>query len=256
MNSSSSSGSRSARPEETEIDLMVLFKALKKHIALIIIVALIFGAASYFGTLMFVRPTYRTSFRVYVNNSQQSGEEKTYISSSDVSASRSLAGTYGEIIKGRSVLTQAADSIGLDGSYSELSKMVEISTSTTSEIITVYVTARSKETALEYAQSIAEVAERQIASIVDGSSMRVIDEAYLPGSRYAPSYSKNAVIGAILGGILICGIIVIKELMDDRVKAEDSLEESFGIVVLGSVPNYWTAMKSGDKYGYYGRKKE
>ncbi len=247
-----SSGRRIDRDdEEFVIDLVPIFKALRKHIILILAVALLFGATAWIGTHVFVTPTYRTSFRVYVNNSQDTSE-KTTITSSDLSASRSLANTYAEIINGRTVLTKAAEMTGIFSGYSAVKNMVNVSTSSTTEIITVSVTTNSPDVSLKLAENIIVMAEEQVAGIVDGSSMRVIDEPYLPTSIYSPHYKRDAVIGAVIGLMLTMLIIALIEILDTRVRNEDSLEERYGIAILGSIPNQEAARKSGSSYYAYG----
>ncbi len=248
---SSTSRRNDRNDEELVIDLVPVFKALRKHIILILAVALLFGAATWIGTHAFVTPTYRTSFRVYVNNSQDSSE-KTTITSSDLSASRSLANTYAEIISGRTVLTKAAEMTGIFSGYSAVKNMVNVSTSNTTEIITVSVTTNSPDVSLKLAENIIVMAEEQVAGIVDGSSMRVIDEPYLPTGIYSPHYNRDAAIGAMIGLMLMVLIIALIEILDTRVRNEDSLEERYGIAILGSIPNQESARKSGGSYYAYG----
>ena len=248
----SSIGKRNERDDnELVIDLVPIFKALRKHIILILLVTLIFGAATWVGTHMFITPTYRTSFRVYVNNSQDTSE-KTSITSSDLSASRSLANTYAEIINGRTVLTKAAEMTGIFSGYGAVKNMVNVNTSSTTEIITVSVTTNSPDISLKLAENIIVMAEEQVAGIVDGSSMRVIDEPYLPTSIYSPHYNRDAVTGAVIGMLLTILIIALIEILDTRVRNEDSLEERYGIAILGSIPNQESARKSGGSYYAYG----
>lgn len=237
--------------DEDVIYILPLLNAIRKKLFLVLLIGAIFGAAAYVGTKLFITPLYRTSFTLYVNNKTESDEIKASVSSSDITASRSLASTYAEIITSRSVLIPAADKCGLSVlKYDRLSGYVTASTSTTSEIITVYVKGTSPTNALYFAQAVSYAAEEQIANIVEGSSMRIIDEPYEPEEIYSPHYTRNAAIGFILGAFLVCAIVVIKELLDDRVKDEDSLETRFGIAVLGTIPNFQDSTKQ--KKGYYG----
>ena len=98
--------------------------------------------------------------------------------------------------------------------------------------------------------AVAQVAAGQISGIVDGSSMRVIDEPYLPEGIYSPSVMKYTAVAAFLGLFAVCAIIVIKEILDDRVKDESTLEERMQLPVLGAIPDFDSAGKKG--YGYYG----
>lgn len=246
-----SSKSASSVDDETVINLAPILKALKKGIPWIIAAAVICGVLAYFGTKLFVTPTYRTQFRVYVNNSQNSSD-KTSITNSDLNASRNLASTYAEIIKGRTVLTTAAQKAGLSLGYSKLNSMVNVDLGSATEIIKVSVTTESPELSKEYAGAIIEVAEEQISNIVEGSSMRVIDEPYLPTGIASPSYRRNAILGAAIGAVLVIALIVLREILDNRVRDEETLEERYGIAILGAIPNYDSATKAGSNYSKYG----
>lgn len=243
-------GQKTFLEEEESVEILPLLMAVYKRWFAVVLAALVIGFAFWLGSHLFLTPTYRTSCRVYVNNMLDSSE-KTSVSSSDLTASRSLAGTYAEIISGRTVLEEAARRVGVEQSYASLSRNITVTTGTSSEIITIAVVGRSPEAARGLAKSIVEVAQDHVASIVDGSSMRVIDEPFLPQSIYSPNYMRNAVLGAMLGAVLAVALIVLLTLLDNRVKDEDALEKRYGIVVLGSIPDFEEAGKVGsyDAYG-------
>ena len=235
---------------EDEIDLLPLLKAVKKKLPVIIAIALVGGIIAACISLFMITPMYRTDFRVYVNNKADNDYQES-LTSADVSAARSLASTYAEIIESRTVLQSAAENCGL-GSLDyekQLLKLVSAEPSDTTELITVYVKGTSPSNALYLAQAVAMSAQSRVSNIIEGSSMVVVDEPYMPTEKYSPSNAKNAIIGAILGGVLAAGIVVVKEIMDTRVKDEQTLEERFGIPVLGTVPNFADANKS-SSYSY------
>ena len=115
MNQTERNQNRQPGGSEIVLDVRPLWKALKKRVGVLIAVTLICGVLAGLASMFLITPTYRTSFRVYVNNSQNT-EEKKSVSSSDLSAARSLATTYAEIMKGRTVLLEAADRAGLKAS--------------------------------------------------------------------------------------------------------------------------------------------
>lgn len=239
--------------KEYEINLVEIFIALKEKIILIILVTVIFGVVSYGATLFFVTPTYRSSFSLYVNNS--TGDTKDTLTSSDISAAKSLANTYSEIIVSRSVLMSAADSVSLSYTYKQLLECVTAQTSSSTELITVYVTSTSPTDALRLAQAVQAQAEMQTASIVLGSSMDIVDEPVLPEEMYSPNYKKNTAIGALLGMFLACAVIVLRAITDDRIKDGATLEQRLGFAVMGTIPNTEMAEKSSKIYAAVERKK-
>lgn len=234
-----------------EIDLLEVFKTLKKHMAVIIAFAILVAVMAGVFLLFFVTPMYRTSFTVYVNNRSGNGEISA-VTSSDISASKDLATTYSEIITGRTVLLEAAERCGMSAlKYDALKDLVEAKKSSTSELITVYVKGTSPSNALYFARAIAQSSSAQIDSIVDGSSMRVVDEPYEPEGKFSPSYTKDVVTAFIAAAVLACVFFVALDIINDDVRDEKTLEEKTGIPVLGAIPDFDVARKKNSKgYGY------
>lgn len=239
--------------EAASIDLLPLFMAVLRRWWMVAWVAVLCALIGFAGTKLLVTPTYRSSFTAYVNNrAEGESEQQTVLSNADLSAARSLTYTYAQIIRSRSVLELAAEQASLPYDYSQLSGMVSTSIMSNTEIICVYVTSENPSVSKALAEAIAEVSQSQIASIVDGSSMRIIDEPQLPQGIFAPNYTKNALIGFAIGFLLAVAFIVLREVLDDRVKEEEGLESRFGIPILGSVPNTASAAKVGSNYYSYG----
>ena len=90
----------------------------------------------------------------------------------------------------------------------------------------------------------------RIADIIDGSSARVVDTAVAPSGKASPSYTRYTALGMLLGLVLSCGFITVRELFDDRVQDEDYLLQRYAdIPVLAVIPDL-NQTKHGS-YGYY-----
>lgn len=245
--------------DAASVDLLPLLLAVLKRWWIIGWITVLCGLAAFAGTKLLITPTYRANFTAYVNNrAETESEQQTVLSNADLSAARSLTYTYAQIIRSRSVLEMAAEQANLPYNFSQLSGMVSTSIMSNTEIISVYVTSENPSVSKALAEAIAQVSQSQIASIVDGSSMRIIDEPQLPTDIHAPSYGKAAVIGAAIGFLLAVAFVVLREILDDRVKDEESLESRFGVPILGTIPNTASAAKMGGSkyyaYGYGGAK--
>ncbi len=236
----------SQRNDVIQIDLLALIKACWKQIWLIILAALLCGSAAYLGTRYLVTPTYRTYFSAYMNNSIETGASTT-VSTSDLSASQSLADTAAGIIESATVLEQAAENAGLG---EEDSVSVSTSVDSASGIISVYVIATDPQMAASYASALAEVAAEETSRIVEGSSMQIIDEPKIPTTIYSPSYTRNTMMGLLVGAFLVCAVVVLLELLNDRIQDQTELEERYGISVLGAIPD-WSSMGKNAEYSYY-----
>ena len=249
--------------DEIEIDLLKLFKALWKQALVIILVAVILAAAVFAFTLFFISPSYDATASIYVNNSSFSfGSTSFSISSSELSASNSLVNTYIYILESRTTLEDVIAKAGLPYSYEELSEMITTKAITGTAAFDVTVRSSSPTEAELIANTIAEVLPTRIAEIVDGSSVRVVDYAIVPAHRSAPSYTKNTVIGFLIGAVLAAGVIVVRFLIDEQndiaIHSADDLHRLYPeIKVLAMIPDMRLSEKKGYYYSsYYGDQKK
>ena len=252
------------KPTNT-IDLLELAKALWSRAPIIIIVALLFAGFAFGGTFMFISPKYEASTMIYVNNSSISlGSTSVSITSGELSAAQTLVSTYITILKSRTTLEEVIDESGVQYSVEDLEKMIDASAVSGTGIFKVTVKSGSPTEAELIANTIAKVLPDRISDIVDGSSVRVVDYAIVPAHRSSPSYLKNTAIGAILGVLLVAGIIIIRELAnaqeDVLISSADVLSQLYPeIPVLAVIPDMRYSSKKGyysNYASYYGAEKE
>lgn len=219
-----------------ELDLVRLWNAIWRRIILVILAAALGCGAAFAYTYFFVTPTYSSTAQFYVNN-YNSPDETPGISSNDISSSKSLVESYIVILKAASTLNDVLEYAGSDLSFSQLRNMINAAPVNNTEIFKVTVTSTDPEEAANLANAIAYVVPKRIASIIEGSSAKVVDYALIPTTRSAPSYSKNMMYGFLLGFILAVGIIVLRELFDVTIKEEEDVERCSAYPVLAAVPD-------------------
>ena len=242
------------KQEEQEIDLLKLLKVLLSKIWIIAAATVVGGAAFLMFTFFFIAPKYQSSALLYVNNNSLNiGSTKLNISSGDISASSSLIDTYAVILKSRTTLEQAIKEGALPYDYEELSKLVQGGPEGKTPVFKITVTDSSPEMAAHICNTIVEIMvdERSgIAAIVEGSSVSVIDYAVVATKKSSPSLTKNSAIGALLGFVVACGVIILISLMDTTIREESYLIEAYkDIPVLANIPNLF-ADTTGGYYGY------
>lgn len=236
---------------EMEINIIPILKELLKKFWLIALVGLIVGLAVFVGAKVFIKPTYRSGFTAYVNNKQGSQKDNDFLTSSDVTAAKQLVLTYQKILTSNTILTAAAESMGVDLSYSTLLDKVSTEVKDDTEIISVYVVDTDPEFAYEYAQAIAKIAPQYMAQIVEGSSMKIIDYPEFSDKVFKPNYMRFALVGFLIGAVIVMIIIVIRYFLDDTVKSENDIESRLSIPILGVIPDISKASDSRSGYYYY-----
>lgn len=233
-----------------EIDLISLLKFLVRNIWIILLIGILLGAASYGYTVLAIAPTYRSTFTAYVNNNSQTVRTDTSLTNADLIASQQLVKTYSHIITSKTILLASANAIGLDMSYEELLGMIVITQDEGTEIIRVSVIATSKDLAYKLNQAIAKTAPVYVEQIVEGSSMRIVDESDYPKRKFGPNTTRRTMLGIGAGILLAMFFVMLRYFTDDTVKSEKEVEEHFPYPVVGIIPDIESGGKSYDSYRY------
>ena len=76
----------------------------------------------------------------------------------------------------------------------------------------------------------------QIVDVMDVEAVSVVEEANLPDKPDRPNKLFNMIVGAFLGFIIAFMTVVIKAVLDDRVKTEEDVEYYLHLSVLGTIP--------------------
>lgn len=238
--------------DEIEIDLLRLAKALWRRAWLIAVSMILCGAVAFSLAAFFIAPKYQSRAVMYVNNSAYSaGSSSTStITSSELTAAKSLVEIYVNILTSRTTMELVAEQAGLDYTYEELKKMVSAGSVDSTEMFEIVATSTSPEEAKLIIETITNILPDRISEIVDGSSVRIVDNANLPSSKSSPNVTSITMIGLLLGFIASCGVIIVIELLDNTIHDEDYLMEKYNLPILAAVPDM-TSKKKSKSYGYY-----
>lgn len=233
-----------------EIDLKKLLMAYLRKWWLILLCGLLMACGTLLCTVKFITPMYQASVSVYVNNSS-SNQQVDYVTSGNLDASQKLVNTYINIAKSGRVLDLVAERLNGDYTVEELREMFSAAQVDKTEIFCIYITSPSAEESARIANVMAEVAPEEISDLVDGSSARIIDYAKVPEHRCSPSYSKNTVLGGLLGCLLAVVYLTVMFLMDVSIRSDEDLTALFDMPILGQIPNINTISSANKKkYGY------
>lgn len=248
---------KTMKNEELEIDLSRLFGALLKKAWMIGIVSVLCAVLTLAYTVLFVSPKYESGAMFYVNNSGfDMGSVDNILSASDISASRDLVKTYIVILNARETLNDVIDYAGVDRTYGQVRAMISAESVNETEIFRVVVTSEDPVEAEKIADAIAYILPKRIASIIDGTSTKVVDSAVLPSGASSPSYTKNTVLGFMVGLVLIVAVIVVLELLDVTIRTEENIAQVAKHPILASVPDMTNPGKGSAYYGYRRRDKD
>lgn len=219
--------------EEDTIDLLEIFFLLRRHLLVIVLTAVLFAVAGFAGTTMFITPQYQATATMIVNTRQ---DQTANVTNDQITSARNLVDTYSIIIKSDTVLDQVIANLGLALNYEELNAKVSVSAVNDTQVMQIAVTDPNPESARRIAEEITNVAPGEIIEAVEAGSVKVISAARAGEYPVSPSKSRNTAIAGLLGAVLVIGIVVIKELLNNTVKTDADIQKKLGLNVLGVIP--------------------
>ncbi len=244
------------KSEEIEIELGRVFRAIRNRAWLIAAVTVLCAVLTFVATVLFITPKYEASAMFYVNNSSISvGSASVSLSSGDLTTSRNLVDSYIVILNTRETLNDVIDYAGANRSYAALKNMISAQAVDSTEIFKVTVTSEDPQEAERLANAVAYILPKRIATIIEGTSAKVVEAAVVPASASSPSYVKNTLVGFLLGLVVSIGIIALREIFDTTICTEEDINHSCRYPVLASIPDMHNPGKGNAYYGY-GREKK
>ena len=218
-----------------EIDVLSLLKTIWKQKFLIILTALLTGILALGYSVFIAKPAYKSTTRIYVVNRQQ-GENPT-LTNQDLQAGSYLVKDYKEIILSQDVLASVISELKLSGSPSDLASKVTVTVPTDTRIVSITVTHADPAETSRIANTLREVAAEKIIAVTKVSDVTTLEEAETPKTPSSPNIRRNTIIGVLAGGVLMVIVVVIVEILDDRVKKPEDIEETLGMTLLGVIPD-------------------
>ncbi|MXQ72760.1 capsular biosynthesis protein [Clostridiaceae bacterium DONG20-135] len=223
--------------EQIEINLIDVYKALKKNWKFIAIMIVLFAVVFFLISNFFLAKKYASESTLLLTPKVTEGSADY----SSVTVNNSLADNYVILLKGSNVRNRVVDRLkgtNHEVTAAELSKGLSAVREGTSMIIKVSATADSAEKAKAIVQTTVNVFTSDLKDILNLDNVIVSDEANLNKSPVSPNVKTNSLIGAFLGGVLSCGFIAIKSMLDKRLKNKQDAESYLGIPVLVEIPYF------------------
>ena len=221
--------------QAVEIDVFAMLKTLWKRKFSIVLVALVFAIAAFGYSAFLAKKEYQSTSRIYVVSRQN--QDNNALTNSDLQAGSYLVKDYREIILSQNVLSQAIEELKLDMTPAELSKKISVSVPTDTRILSITAKDGDPKEAARIANGLRNVAAEKIIAVTKVSDVTTLDEAEVPQSPSSPNIRRNVLLGFIAGAGLMVVLMVVVEVLDDRVKRPEDIEELMGFTLLGIVPD-------------------
>lgn len=216
-----------------EIDVLYLLRKLWGKKFFIVFVGLLVGTIALLGSVFFMKPKYTSTTRIYV----VSRSSDTSLTNQDLQAGSYLVNDYKEVITSSEVLSSVIDQEKLSMSTGELSKEIAVTIPTDTRVISIAVTDTDAQRACDIANTVRQVAAEKIKAVTKVDDVTTLESATKPSHPSSPNVKKNAAIGALAGVFLAVVGILVAEVLDDRVRRPEDIEEVLGMTLLGVIPD-------------------
>ena len=224
---------QSRQDDEIEIDLKEIFYLLLSHWKSIFL-AMLIGAAIFGAYHTFLlKSSYQADASIYITSTD------SMISFSDLQLSAALTDDYANIIKSRTVLNRVIDELDLNLNYRQLGALISVDNPDSTHIVDIKVTCDDPELSRNITNALMNISVDQIYQVIGSGEPTVIDYAMAEAVQdVTPSLKKYLMLGALLGALIVCAIVVLRMLTDTTLKTVDDIDRYLHLPVLAAVPYY------------------
>ena len=214
-----------------EIDVLSLLRTIWRKKFLILLTAILTTGLAFAYSAFLATPQYDSTTRLYVVT--QSSDNGAVITTQDLQAGSFLVKDYKEIILSQDVLKNVTTTLGITDDIEE-KITVEIPVDT--RILSITVRDSDPNQAATIANTLRDEAAKKIIEVTKVSDVTTL-EAALPAEKPStPRTKRNLALGFVAGAFLATALVLVLEVLDDRVKRPQDIEEGLGMTLLGVVP--------------------
>lgn len=227
MNGKTTSSTRSIR----------MLSAIKKRWYVIVLATFIAGVGT-FAYSATIPPVYQAGASLFF--SLKDGDSGSDINQGLTYTQNQML-SYAELATTSSVLDKARADIGGDMTFDEIHRSVKVTSPQNTVILEIKASASSRELSAQIANSVSESLLDAVATVapVDTTGKptvvaRVIQPALPPKFQSAPNKTKNAVLGAFIGGAFSLLGLFVSVALDTRIRSVSSLKSITDLAFLGT----------------------
>ena len=214
-----------------EIDVLSLLRTIWRKKFLILLTAILTTGLAFAYSAFLVTPQYDSTTSLYVVN--QSSDNGAGITNQDLQAGSFLVKDYKEIILSQDVLKNVTTTLGITD---DIKEKITVNIPVDTRILSITVRDSDPNQAATIANTLRDEAAKKIIEVTKVSDVTTL-EAALPAEKPStPQTKRNLVLGFIVGAFLATALVLVLEVLDDRVKRPQDIEEGLGMTLLGVVP--------------------
>jgi capsular polysaccharide biosynthesis protein len=212
--------------------LLELFRLLKKHRRIVVLLPVACALVVGLYSVIFVRNQYTATSSMYVL-AQAAGDNSSSLYS-DLNASQMLTNDVAKLLKSDRIINQVGSEVGIEElkGYS-----VDVTSETTSRVITLSVTGPDAQTAADIVNKMIEDVSRVAQSVMNVESVNPVDQARTPEKPSGPNRILYTVVAFLVGLFAAIAIVVVSDMLNTKVRGPEDLEELVDVPIIGRIPN-------------------
>ena len=214
-----------------EIDVLSLLRTIWRKKFLILLTAILTTGLAFAYSAFLATPQYDSTTRLYVVT--QSSDNGAGITNQDLQAGSFLVQDYKEIILSQDVLKNVTTTLGIT---EDIKGKITVTIPTDTRILSITVRDSDPNQAATIANTLRDEAAKKIIEVTKVSDVTTLEAALPAENPSTPQTKRNLVLGFIVGAFLATALVLVLEVLDDRVKRPQDIEEGLGMTLLGVVP--------------------
>ncbi len=207
--------------------LLELLQLLKKYLALVIALPVVFAIVMAIVAYGFMSNNYTAETELYVLTDTDTEVSSTY------STSQYITNDVATLITSSRVAEDTAAALGFENLNAYT---ISVSSSTSNRVITVSVRGKDARNVARVANEIAISVDSLAQEIMNINSINVISEASVPTSPSGPNRPMYIAIAFVVGLFLAIVIVVLIDMTNTKVRSSDDIEELLGVPVIARIP--------------------
>lgn len=249
-----------------DANVQKILLALIKKWKLLVVCLLIGGLMGYLYTANFTTLTYTSTVEFLANSvdtndeltestgTTTSGEQVRISNTSRMNYAMKMLNTYIEIMKTNDFNEMLADdlnkSINSNYSASLMKSSMSFEKIEDTTMFKIVVTTLDADLSYEIAHQLEKTVPKMMKQNNNGLVQATVqDKAVKATSAESLGYPRKCAIGAAAGLILAVAYVILRNLLDVRIKTSQELVEKYNIPVLGSIPDFSSSSSNSRKKG-------
>ena len=225
--------------DEIELSLDDILKALKKKLALIIIIPILVAIVAGYYVVNYTVDRYTAEVKLYTLFDYV---DTTGTVRYDMSSSSSFASDYKELIQTPNVINETCRRLG----WMEWPEGMEIDVEavTGTRIINVSVTDVDPELSMKATNVLATVFLEYVRNLMQNDSISIASEAVLPEEPSNGGRIKYVILAYAAALVMVMGVVIMLEMLNTRVRSDGDADVKMHVNVLSRIEGYKKEMNA------------